>query len=190
MGRKKGPPRVVLVKGEYYFKFWDYLANRVRRVSCAAEDCGPPFPKKAWPKLRANWLRERERQDIIDQASLLGMVAVEPAQQTRRSTRPQLPRSVREEVLYRDRYTCQYCGHKPPLEYLQIDHFVPVAKGGTDAPDNLRASCMHCNSRKGKRRPTPELLAQLRAEGTAHHEYQSRVEADARTRQAERGSNA
>lgn len=43
--------------------------------------------------------------------------------------------------------TCAYCG-EPATE---IDHLVPVAKGGTDHLDNLVSACRSCNRSKGSR---------------------------------------
>jgi hypothetical protein len=32
-----------------------------------------------------------------------------------------------------------------------VDHVVPLAKGGSDNPDNLALACFHCNRRKADR---------------------------------------
>ena len=34
-------------------------------------------------------------------------------------------------------------------EGTEIDHVIPVARGGTNWPANLRPICVHCNRRKG-----------------------------------------
>lgn len=65
---------------------------------------------------------------------------------------------VRFEVFERDRFTCQYCGGKAPVVQLQLDHVVPVARGGSDKIGNLLTSCYDCN--QGKRaRPLPDDVA-------------------------------
>jgi 5-methylcytosine-specific restriction endonuclease McrA len=38
---------------------------------------------------------------------------------------------------------------KPRLCSLDVDHIVSVRNGGTNAPENLRALCTQCNTRKG-----------------------------------------
>ena len=39
---------------------------------------------------------------------------------------------------------CSYCGDK----YLHIDHAIPLSRGGTNWPANLRPACDSCNLRK------------------------------------------
>ncbi len=52
---------------------------------------------------------------------------------------------TRLRVLLRDSYTCHYCGR----EGHEVDHLIPIARGGTDDPANLVAACRSCNARKG-----------------------------------------
>jgi len=56
--------------------------------------------------------------------------------------------SLRFEVFQRDKHTCQYCGRRTPEVELEIDHLIPVARGGTDTFENLITSCRECNSGK------------------------------------------
>jgi DnaD/phage-associated family protein len=56
--------------------------------------------------------------------------------------------SLRFEVFQRDKHTCQYCGRRAPEVELEVDHLIPVARGGTDVFENLIASCRECNSGK------------------------------------------
>lgn len=64
------------------------------------------------------------------------------------SNRKNLSKKVRFEVLKRDKFTCQYCGGVAPNVLLQIDHIIPVSKGGDDSIMNLITSCQPCNSGK------------------------------------------
>jgi len=52
---------------------------------------------------------------------------------------------TRYKVFDRDGYACQCCGGKAPNVTLQIDHIKPLAKGGSDKIENLRAVCITCN---------------------------------------------
>ena len=54
----------------------------------------------------------------------------------------------RFEIFKRDRFTCQYCGRRPPTVVLQLDHVIPVCQGGDDSTANLVAACEDCNAGK------------------------------------------
>ena len=47
-------------------------------------------------------------------------------------------------------YTCAYCGKKFPNRImLQVDHIIPMNKGGKTRIDNLQILCKFCNGEKG-----------------------------------------
>ena len=62
-----------------------------------------------------------------------------------------LGKKARFEVLKRDNFTCKYCGAKAPEVILQVDHIVPVSKGGSNDQTNLVTACQPCNSGKSDR---------------------------------------
>jgi hypothetical protein len=64
-----------------------------------------------------------------------------------RNRRP-LSLSARFAVLQRDNFTCRYCGGHPPDVRLEVDHRVPVCRGGTNAQSNLVTACFACNRGK------------------------------------------
>lgn len=93
--------------------------------------------------------------------------------------REHISKSLRYDIFTRDGYTCQYCGGKPPDITLQIDHRVPVAKGGDNDPMNLVTACVACNAGKkakqpGEYAPVPDaLLEAMKAsqEALEYREY-------------------
>lgn len=46
---------------------------------------------------------------------------------------------------------CSSCGRRPPLVTLDIDHILPVSRGGTNVSHNLRFLCSGCNRSRGNR---------------------------------------
>ena len=59
----------------------------------------------------------------------------------------------RKNVLWRDRFTCQYCGNIFPPDKLTMDHVTPRSRGGPKTWENIVTSCMKCNQKKGSRLP-------------------------------------
>jgi 5-methylcytosine-specific restriction endonuclease McrA len=54
---------------------------------------------------------------------------------------------IREYLLHKWRRKCAYCGvTETPL---QIEHIVPIARGGSSRTSNLTLACESCNKRKG-----------------------------------------
>jgi len=60
-----------------------------------------------------------------------------------------ISKRLRFEVFKRDRFTCQYCGKRPPDTILHADHIIPKSKNGPDEIENLTTSCIACNQGKG-----------------------------------------
>lgn len=59
---------------------------------------------------------------------------------------------LRQKIKERDGYTCKQCGasvKKEPNLLLEIDHIIPVSKGGLTTEDNLQTLCWRCNRKKG-----------------------------------------
>jgi hypothetical protein len=62
--------------------------------------------------------------------------------------RKPLSKRTRMEIFKRDLFTCQYCGARIPNVTLQIDHIIPVSKGGSNSSTNLITACFDCNMGK------------------------------------------
>lgn len=72
-----------------------------------------------------------------------------------------LPLSHRN-VMLRDGFQCQYCGGRPGLTGLNIDHVTPKSRGGSNTWDNLVTACRACNVQKGRRTPEECGMSLLR----------------------------
>jgi hypothetical protein len=61
---------------------------------------------------------------------------------------------LREFIKKRDDFTCCNCGnsiHIEPNLLLEIDHIIPVSKGGCTVEDNLQTLCWKCNRSKSNK---------------------------------------
>lgn len=59
-----------------------------------------------------------------------------------------MTKKLRDFIKKRDNFTCCNCGnstHNEPNLLLEIDHIIPVAKGGCTVQDNLQTLCWKCN---------------------------------------------
>ena len=78
--------------------------------------------------------------------------------------RKNLSKSVRFEVFKRDSFTCQYCGKSAPDVVLEVDHIIPVAKGGDNDLSNLITACFDCNRGKRDKKLTDKQSIKLQKE--------------------------
>ncbi|NOI53489.1 HNH endonuclease [Vibrio crassostreae] len=63
---------------------------------------------------------------------------------------------VKNVIMHREHGLCHYCNglvasSSLPNQEYDIDHMVPIAKGGTNDPTNLVLSCAKCNNKKRAR---------------------------------------
>jgi hypothetical protein len=65
---------------------------------------------------------------------------------TLKSARHAVNSKIRIHVFMRDGHKCKLCGSGAPLE---VDHVIPVSKGGSSDLENLQSLCIPCNRRKG-----------------------------------------
>jgi hypothetical protein len=68
---------------------------------------------------------------------------------------------LRYEILRRDNHACRYCGATAPDVKLNVDHVIPQALGGSNAPTNLVASCVDCNAGKTSSMPNATPVADV-----------------------------
>ncbi|MBN1849351.1 MAG: HNH endonuclease [Deltaproteobacteria bacterium] len=68
----------------------------------------------------------------------------------------------RQNIYARDRYKCQYCGHKHVPEELTYDHVIPKSRGGKTVWNNIVTCCIECNRKKGGRTPQEAHMKLIR----------------------------
>ncbi len=64
---------------------------------------------------------------------------------------PQRVKFSRQNLFFRDNYTCQYCNKQHPPSQLTYDHVVPRSYGGKTTWTNIVTACKRCNHRKGNK---------------------------------------
>lgn len=67
-----------------------------------------------------------------------------------------MTKKLRESILKRDNYTCCICHnstYKEPNLLLEVDHIIPVSRGGLTVGRNLQTLCWKCNRSKSAKMP-------------------------------------
>ena len=62
--------------------------------------------------------------------------------------------SLRKKIIKRDDCTCKMCGASTKTEpnlLLEVDHIIPISKGGLTTEENLQTLCWKCNRSKGSK---------------------------------------
>ncbi len=80
--------------------------------------------------------------EFIDDGSL------EKSSREEETANRRIPDDQRASILVRDGGRCRNCGTSRNLE---IDHIIPLSKGGSSADLNLQTLCRRCNRRKWKK---------------------------------------
>jgi len=86
--------------------------------------------------------------DLSAFADFVDFAGVEKATWRERLTNRRVPDSMRAAVLVRDGGRCRKCRRAINLE---MDHVVPVSKGGKTEGSNLQTLCRRCNRAKFKK---------------------------------------
>ena len=66
-----------------------------------------------------------------------------------RVERGKVSNKMRFSIYERDGYRCRKCGVSQRHAPLEIDHIIPIAKGGKSTYNNLQTLCHKCNVEKG-----------------------------------------
>ena len=66
-----------------------------------------------------------------------------------RVERGKVSNRIRFAIYKRDGYRCKMCGKSGDNNNLEIDHIIPISKGGKSTFDNLQTLCHDCNVKKG-----------------------------------------
>lgn len=150
--------RILAKKADYYV---DNKATIAPRAAAFREDNRERLREEARAYSAENREERRVRQAAYRAAnpeawrewSKRNPEKIRLAQLTRRtrmhegSTAEVTPKDI-QKLINRHDGCCVYCGIKPTNEPMQIDHVVPISKGGSNTIGNLLPACRSCNSSK------------------------------------------
>jgi len=99
----------------------------------------------SWKKALILAYNSVDKKDDVGKETISHEINEEPLKQQREEV------SIRRRFLIfkRDQFACVLCGRSGVGVKLEVDHKVPLSKGGSNAKENLQTLCFECN--RGKR---------------------------------------
>lgn len=134
----------------------------VNKKKVAYNVCGLPYNAAKVKCPYMEFLYESPSKKITDSfrskidAELLGLISDAISNKIEKQGHTKIQRDamtndLREAIKKRDDYTCQICGnsvYEEPNLLLEVDHIIPIAKGGKTEASNLQTLCWCCNREK------------------------------------------
>lgn len=146
------PPAFILER--YSAEFWNLVGVRLLPIDV-------PYPMYRFQYTSAGG-NSSQSADVRFDTETLDALSETLAQKIRwtRSAAGQralMTARLRGWVKDRDGHACRQCGVSVAAEphlLLEVDHVVPLSRGGLSVPENLQTLCWRCNRSKGARMPT------------------------------------
>ncbi|MDD7836001.1 HNH endonuclease [Paenarthrobacter sp. AB444] len=143
------PPAFILMR--YSAEFWNLVGVHLSPITV-------PYPQYKFQYVSAGG-NTGQKVDIVLNTPTLDAISQTLVEKIRwaksaAGQRALMTARLRSWIKDRDRHTCQNqrCGVSVAMEphlLLEIDHIVPVSKGGLSIPENLQTLCWRCNRTKG-----------------------------------------
>lgn len=145
------PPQFILKR--YANEFWSLVGVHLSPITV-------PYPKYKFQYVSAGGNSGQSVDIKLDTPALeaLSATLVEKFRWAKSAAgqRALMTAHLRGWIKARDNHTCRYCGisvYAEPHLLLEVDHIIPVSRGGLSEPDNLQTLCWRCNRTKGAKMP-------------------------------------
>jgi hypothetical protein len=117
-----------------------------------------PYPEYAFEYVSAGGNSSQRTSVKLDSPTIDALIGVMSQKirfsKTAAGQRALMTAKVRTFVKDRDRHTCQSCSvsvAQEPNLLLEVDHIMPLSRGGLSALDNLQTLCWRCNRSKSNK---------------------------------------
>ena len=141
------PPTFILK--HYRAEFWEQIGAHLSPIEV-------PYPLYKFQYTSAGGNSSQTTTIELDTSTLEALCAllVEKIRWTQSAAgqRALMTTRLRGTIKARDQYACVKCGVSQAAEphlLLEVDHIIPVARGGRSVPENLQTLCWKCNRSKG-----------------------------------------
>jgi HNH endonuclease len=143
------PPRFILKH---------YLEEFMKRVGVQLSPNSVPYPVYVFEYVSAGGNSSQRTTVSFDTPTIDALVETLSLKIRFRKTaagqRALMTSKLRNFIKIRDNNKCRFCSVSLAAEphlLLEVDHIIPVSKGGLSTPDNLQTLCWRCNRTKSNR---------------------------------------
>ena len=149
IAKSVNPPRFIL---KHYMK--EFMA----KVGVELSPITVPYPVYAFEYVSAGGNSSQRTTISFDTRTIDTLVEILGAKvrfnKSAAGQRALMTARLRDAIKSRDGHTCQHCSVSIAAEphlLLEVDHIVPVSKGGLSSPANLQTLCWRCNRSKSNK---------------------------------------
>nr|WP_246023610.1 HNH endonuclease signature motif containing protein [Nocardia yunnanensis] len=135
-----------------------YAGEFMKQVGVELSPITVPYPVYMFEYVSAGGNSSQRTTVTLDRETIDAMIETMSAKiKFRKSVAGQralMTSRLRTMIKERDHYTCRNCSVSLAAEphlLLEVDHIMPVSKGGLTAPDNLQTLCWRCNRTKSNK---------------------------------------
>jgi HNH endonuclease len=135
--------------------YWDEF---MRHVGVELSPVSVPYPVYAFEYVSAGGNSSQRTTITLDTQTIDALIELLSEKiRFRRSVAGQralMTASLRQYIKGRDNHTCRYCSVSlmaEPHLLLEVDHVIPVSRGGLSTEENLQTLCWRCNRSKSNK---------------------------------------
>lgn len=135
-----------------------YGEELMERAGVELSPIAVPYPEYVFEYVSAGGNSGQRTRIVLNTQTIDALVETVSTQIRRRKSvqgqRALMTAKFRAYIKARDNYTCKTCRasvHVEPNLLLEVDHIVPVSKGGQSTEENLQTLCWRCNRRKSNK---------------------------------------
>lgn len=146
------PPAFILKR--YSREFWSLIGVELSPITV-------PYPKYKFQYVSAGGNSGQQVNITLDTPTLDALSEALAAKirwaKSAAGQRALMTARLRNWIKTRDKHTCLQCGVSVAAEphlLLEVDHIVPVSRGGLSTEENLQTLCWRCNRSKGAKLPS------------------------------------
>lgn len=140
-----------------------YYAEFLQRIDVRLPNIKFDYPKYVFEYVSAGGNSSQRTTITLDEQTVDALInyidKIIKNSKTASTQRALMTKKLREFIKRRDNFTCQNCfvsTADQSLLLLEVDHIIPVSKGGLSTEDNLQTLCWKCNRTKSNKLVTEQ----------------------------------